>query len=382
MNTYTEINLNNLGKNAKVITEKYSEYKYFFAVLKSNAYGHGEKIVNCLIENGINYVAVSYISEALKIRKYNKEVPILLLQPINISELNIAKENNLTITVHNLNYLNELLKVDNSLKVHLKLDTGMNRLGFKDKSEVKKAVYKIKESNYILEGIYSHFATIGLFDKNYDNQVEMFKELTSLINLKEIPIVHFASSVILLSHPKLDFCNGARIGILLYGYNVCPTSSTIGLKNKLRNIRNKYYQKKYNISKTFCNVKIDVSPSMKLYTHILQIKTLNKGEKIGYGAYTSKEKMKIAILPIGYNNGIGQNKTYRYVIINDKKYEVVGSIGMNMMSIKIDDNVKIGDKVLIMGDSITLGEMSRFKNTSISKTLLDIGKNNPKKYIE
>ena len=382
MRTYVEINLNNLAHNAKVITSKYNDYKYFFAVLKSESYGHGERIVNSLTKNGINYIAVSYISEALKVREYNKDIPILLLQPIEINELEIAKKNNLTITIHDYDYLKEVLKKNEKIKVHLKLDTGMNRLGFKSKEKVKKAVEEINKSDYILEGIYSHFATIGLFDNNYDIQVQNFKNLTSLIDLKEIPIVHFASSVILLSHPKLDFCNGVRTGILLYGYNVCPQTSNIGLKNKLRNIRNKYYQKKYNISKTYTNVKIDVKPAMKMYTGILQIKDLKQGDKIGYGAYTAKKDMKIAILPIGYNNGIGKNNSYRYVIINDKKYEVIGSIGMNMMSIKIDKHVKINDKVLVMGDSITLGAMSRFKNASISETLLEIGKNNPKIYIE
>ena len=258
MNNNVIVDLNNIGHNARTITNTFKDYKYYIAVLKGNAYGHGMKIVNKIIENGFNYIAVFSLNEALEVRKYNKDIPVLLLCPISVNELEIAKNNNFTITVHDIDYLKELLKLDYKLKIHLKLDTGMNRLGFKDKAEVVYAVNAIKESNYVLEGIYSHFATIGLFDPYYDKQVNKFIELTSLLDLNEIPMIHFSSSVILLTHKKLDCVNALRCGILLYGYNVCPFISNSGIKNKLRNIRNKYYQKKYNLSKLSTNVNIDI----------------------------------------------------------------------------------------------------------------------------
>ena len=374
------VDLSNIGHNARVITNTYKDYKYYMAVLKGNAYGHGMKVVNKIIENGFNYIAVFSIKEALEIREYNKDIPILLLCPILIEELDIAKKNNLTITVNDINYLKELVKHDYKLKIHLKLDTGMNRLGFKDKAEVVYAVNSIKESNYILEGIYSHFSTIGLFDPYYDKQVRKFKELTSLLDLNEIPMIHFSSSVILLTHKKLECVNTLRCGILLYGYNVCPFISNKGLKNKLRNIRNRYYQKKYKLSKLTTNITIDVKPSMKFVTRILQIKNIRAGETIGYGAYQAKENMKIAILPIGYSNGIGKGK--RYVLINGNKYYSVGEIAMNMMAVAIDDRVSINDEVLVLGDNLTLGQVSGFNNASLSETLINIGNNNTIEYRE
>mgnify|MGYP004446287831 CR=1 FL=1 len=384
--TYVEINLDNLENNVKSIKEKYSNYKYHIAVIKSDAYGHGRYIVNSLYNSGINYVAVSYIGEALEIRKYNKEISILCLQPVDLDEILLAIDNNITVIVHDINYLDLLLKekFNGKLKIHLKIDSGMNRLGFKDKNEVKKAYELITSNdNFILEGIFTHFATIGVFDKHYDDQVNKFKEITSLIDLNEIPIVHLGSSVILLSHPKLDFCNAVRMGILLYGYNVSYSLSNNGLKNKLRNLRNRYYQKKYNISKTFSNVKIDLRPSMKMYTKIIQIKNVKMGEYIGYGACFKAEKdMIIAVLPIGYSNGIGKKNNGRYVLINSKKYYMVGQMAMNMMTIEIDNSVKINDKVLILGDNITLGQMSRFNDWSISETLLNIGNSNRRIYIK
>ena len=374
------VDLNNISNNARVITSTFKDYKYYMAVLKGNAYGHGMRVVNEIVENGFNYIAVFSLDEALEIRKYNKNIPVLLLCPISLSDLDIAKENNFTITVHNIDYLKQLLKLNYKLKIHLKLDTGMNRLGFKDKAEVVYAVNGIKESNYTLEGIYSHFATIGLFDPYYDRQVKKFKELTSLLDLSEIPMIHFSSSVILLTHKKLECVNTLRCGILLYGYNVCPFISNSGLKNKLRNIRNKYYQKKYNLSKLTTNVSIDVKPAMRFVTHILQIKEVKQGETIGYGALKVDKDTKVAILPIGYSNGIGKKK--RYVLINGNKYYSIGEIAMNMMMISIDDRVSIDDEVLILGDDLTLGKVSDFNNSTLSETLINIGNNNPITYKE
>lgn len=380
--TYLEINLDNISNNIKEIKKKY-DYKYYIGVVKSDAYGHGNYIVDELYKNGINYVAVSYLEEALNIRKLNKDINILCLQPISISEINTAIKNDITITIHDKDYFDQIYnKINDKIKVHLKIDSGMNRLGFKNKDDIKYTVDKIKTNkNIILEGIYTHFATIGLYDYHYDNQVEKFLELTSLINLKEIPIVHLGSSVILLTHKKLDFVNGIRTGIIMYGYNVSPIISKKGIKNKLRNIRNFIYKKRYNISETYTNVNLNLKPAMKLYTSIIQIKKVKKGEFIGYGAhYKAKENMTIGILPIGYNNGIGINK--RYVIINNVKYYSIGDIGMNMMSIKIDNNVNINDKVTILGDDISLGIFSRFNNDSLAVSLLNVGKGNKKSYIK
>jgi len=256
----------------------------------------------------------------------------------------------------------------------------MNRLGFKDKAEVVYAVNAIKESNYILEGIYSHFSTIGLFDPYYDRQVNKFKELTSLLDLNEIPIIHFSSSVIVLTHKKLECVNALRCGILLYGYNVCPFIYSNGLKNKLRILRNKYYQRKYNLSKLKTNVNIYVKPAMKFVTRILQIKDVKKGETIGYGAYKVEKDTKVAILPIGYSNGIGKKR--RYVLINGNKYYSIGEIAMNMMAISIDDKVKITDEVVVLGDELTLGKVSDFDNSTLSETLINIGNSNTIVYKE
>ena len=381
--TIVTINLKNLEENAKNICEKYKDYKYKIAVLKSNAYGHGYKIVNSIIKGGINAVAVSYISEAKEIRKLNKEIPIICMQPISLNDIDYASSENISVTIHSLDYLKKFnKKVKKNLCIHIKLDTGMNRLGFKDELSLKEAIDIINKNKLIeIEGVFTHFATTGIFDKLWDNQVEKFKSLTKDIDLSKIKMVHLYSSTSLLDHKKLPFANAFRVGIALYGYNVSPSFSKKGLKNKLRNIRNNYLRKKYNISPVNYDVDINLRRAMFMKTHLLDIKKVNAGEGIGYGGKKAETDEFVGILPIGYSNGIGTNPN-RFVLINGKRYNMVGSMSMNMMMIKVDETVSIDDEVVILGDEITLGVMSRFNGKQISETLLDIGNNNIKTYEE
>lgn len=380
-----KIDLNCLAKNARTITGRYSDYKYFIGVVKSDGYGHGMSIVNTLYENGINYFAVATLSEAEELRRHNKTVPLLLLEPINLESIDLAERLNCTLPVHELEYAKALvgLKREKPLNIHFQVDSGFNRLGFKDKVQLKEAFDIINESIYTPEGIYQHFATAGIFDPLWDGQVGRFLEITSLLDLEKIPIVHMGSGVSLLAHPKIPFANGARMGLVMYGYNIAPSSLKGGLKNKLRAVRNAYFRKKYNISETYCDVDIDLSPAMTLETRILQIKDVKKGETVGYNAaYMADEDIKIAVLAIGYNNGIGHKNLGRTVVINGKRYPVIGELGMNMIAVRADDSVKLSDTVTLLGNGITLGMFSRSADMGLGESLMSIGKNNQRVYVE
>lgn len=384
--TYVEVDLDNIGKNVKNIINKYNDYKYYIAMVKSNAYGHGMYIVNTLIENGINYLAVSSLEEAIMIRKYNKDIPVLCSEIIDLDSIEVAINNDVTLTICDLQYTKELLKFvkNKKIKIHIKIDTGMNRLGINNKEEFNKVYDILKNNKYIiLEGLYTHFATPGISDKFYDNQIDRFKEITSDIDLKSIPIIHMASSFILLSHPKIKFSNGCRIGTIIYGYDISLKSLNNSPKNILRKIRTNYLVKKYKISQTYKDIDINLNKCFKIKTNIMQIKEVKKGDKVGYGLlYTAKKDTKIATIPIGYDDGIGINHNGRYVLINNKKYNVVGEISMCMMNIEIDDSVKLNDEVIVVGDTITLGYIAQLNNTSFHNTLINIGKKLPKVYIK
>lgn len=382
--TYIEIDLDILRENTKTIIEKYNNYKYYFGVVKSNAYGHGEYIVNELVKGGINYLAVSYLEEAIKVREYNKDTPLLCFVPIDLNDLDLAIDNNVTLTISSYDYLKDLIKILNKkIKVHIKLDTGMNRLGIKNISEFDLIYKEIINNKYIeLEGIYTHLGTVGVHEKTYDNQIEKFKELTKNIDLNKIPIVHLTSSANLVSHEKIEFANGVRLGSILYGFNPTIRTSNKGIINKLKNIRNKYMQKKYNLSKVITNVNLNIKPAITMYTHILQIKEVKTGEYVGYGlSYKAKENIIIAIIPVGYNNGVGFGINNHYVIINNKKYYSIGQTSMNMMAIKIDKSVDLNDKVYIINDILSPKTLASFTNKLTIEILLMTGKSNTKRYI-
>lgn len=381
--TFIEINLDNIIKNVKNIIKKYPDYKYYIGMVKSNAYGHGMYVINEMINNGINYLAVSNLEDALDIRRFNKDIPVLCVEPIELDSIDVAIKNNVTITIHDIDYFKKINdQIKKKIKVHIKIDTGMNRLGIKDKDEFNEIVKLIKENdNIYLEGLFTHFATPGVNDKFYDNQISQFKYIISDIDLSKIDIIHLSSSFIMLAHPKIEIANGVRCGTILFGYDIAPKKLNNSPKNILRKIRNSYLIKKYNISKTYENVDIDLKPAFKVITNVIQVKKIKKHEKVGYGIlYEAQKDEIIATLPIGYDDGIGINHENRYVLINNKKYKAVGEISMCMMSVLVDESVKVGDSVTVMGDSITLGMMSRLNNTSIHNTLVNIGKVLPRIY--
>lgn len=260
----------------------------------------------------------------------------------------------------------------------------MNRLGFKEKEQLNEIYNELKnKENVEIEGVFTHFATLGINDKEWDNQLEKFKKITSDINLKEIPIVHLYKSAAFINHQKLDFANGIRLGIAMYGYYSEPKYNTKGIKNKLRAIKRKINKKKNNISKTTTKLPIELKPAFKMYTEIMQVKKIKKGEFVGYGAmYRAKQDEIIGIMPVGYDDGIFRKSTGRYVEINNKKYQIIGDVGMGMTAVKIDNTVNMYDKVTLIGDKIPLKYVANHNGTSIYETMCNIGKQIPRVYIK
>lgn len=356
--TYVEINEDILKKNTEEIIKKYNTYQYYFGVVKNNAYHHGIKIVNSLIEGGVNYLAVSSLEEAIEIRKYNVEIPILVLEPIDLEFVDDAINNKVTLTIESLEYLKALneIKLPYKLNVHLKIDSGMNRLGFKKRNEVTTAVSMINENkNIFLEGIYSHFATSGIQDVFYDKQVEAFLELTKDIVLKDIPIVHLDRSLTFVSHKKLPFVNGVRLGIVLYGFNGSRKASR-GLKAKLRKFKRNLYLKQHHISETYLENDLDVHTAFALYSTVFSLRKVMPGEVVGYNAsFKVKKEGYIATIPVGYADGV--TKEFGFVAIHNKRYPIVGD-AMDMIMALVDESVKCKDKVEIFGNTISIREVS------------------------
>lgn len=350
-NTYVQIDLQNIKENVQKIIKKYSNYKYYFGVVKADCYGHDDvKTVKAIIDGGCNYLCVATLEEALEIRKKIEDIPILCLGVILKDYIDICKTKNITVTIPSLEYVKKL-KNENieNLKVHIKINTGMNRLGIKESEELKE-VYKILEKKKAnIEGIYTHIYEANNKQK-YDIQIEKFEELLENIHKERIPIIHTSASEAMSNYNKIDDVNGCRLGIIMYGFTE---------------------NKELNLKSTF-----------SLKSQVIQINNLRPGETVGYnGKYIAKENEKIAVVSIGYADGILRKNTGRTVFINEKEYKIVGNICMDMLFLKIDDTVKLYDTVEILKDIEHIESVAKYLDTIPYEVMCSIGKRVPRKYI-
>lgn len=324
--TYEEINLKALESNVKSIISQSSKYKYHIGVVKANCYGLGLKCIKSIIKGGANYLAVSSLEEALSIRKITKE-KILILEPINPKYISLAKENNITLTISSLEYLNNVK--DQEFTCHIKINTGMNRLGINSKEEFDEVYNIIMNSNITLEGIYTHIYKAS-DSKCTNNQFKKFEYITSDIDLNTIPIVHIPNSETIFNYKKKPYINGCRMGIIMYGF-----SNDIKLNSVF-----------------------------SLISKVIEIKHIHSGDTVGYdGKYTASGDESIAVLPIGYADGILRHNSGRNVYINGKEYKIVGNICMDMLFVKVDDNVKVNDEAYIIKDNDHINQIASYLDT-------------------
>ena len=365
--TYVEIDCNKLENNIKEIKNKYNDYKYYIGVVKANCYGHGIESIKYLIKGGINYLATSSLEEALKIRKLYKDISILVLEPIHYEDILVATKNNIDITIDNKGLFDKLINNNINIRFHIKIDSGMNRFGFKDKNDVK---YVFDNSNECVKliGIYTQlYSGAG---NSLKKELEQFKDLTSLIDLNKIDMVHIDRSLTLEQHGKIEFANGIRLGILMYGFNKYryPLSWKRKLYNKIFRIKDNYKESILNLDTV-----------LKFYTEVIETKKVSSNEIIGYGGmYDNKSDVIVGILPYGFADYLFINKSYVY--INGKKYNIVVNY-MDVTSVIIDESVKVGDKVEIFGDNIGIRKASRLANANVYKTICSITNRVPRVYV-
>lgn len=347
--THALINLNNIESNIKKIIDKYNNFKYYFGVVKNDCYGHGNKSIKSLIKGGINYLVVATLEEAIEIRSIYKDIPILCLGIVKNKCLNLANDYNITITITSLDYLNTLnINELKKIKVHLKINTGMNRLGISSLKEFKSVLNILNNNHIFIEGIYSHIYNAKNI-KDTNKQYQLFENYLSLININNILIIHLQASDALCLYDKKPYINGVRLGIIMYGFTSDKTLKLLS--------------------------------TFKLYSDVVQINHLKKGDSIGYeGLYTAKEDEIIAVIEIGYADGIIRKNTGRYVYINNKKYQIVGNICMDMLFVKVDDTVKLLNKTEVLKDNTHIDEVADYLGTINYEIISLIGKRVPRYY--
>lgn len=327
---WAEINLDALGKNIDEI-QKFAPDKDIMAVVKANAYGHGVGLIAPeLYRKGITHFCVSNIGEAKELREILPEADILIFGCAEEEWFNDIVSLNLIQTVGDIEFANILDKwAENNnvkIRVHIKVDTGMTRIGVESDTELKE-ILSLKSLS--VEGVYTHFAcSDSLVPDDIDfteHQESLLRAVSAAAEEKNIPIYSQNSGGILY-HP--DFKGEIiRSGIITYG---CMPSTAEKLP-------------------------IPLTPVLTLKSQVCQVKKISSGRSIGYGrAFVSDKEMEIAVIPVGYADGYSRRLSgCGYVYINGKLCPVCGRVCMDQMMVDVTGaDVKAGDTAVLYSDSI------------------------------
>ena len=365
--TILEIDLYKLKNNVKLLCESYNDYKYKVANLKDNAYGMGFKIVKTLIQNGINYILVGPLKDAIDIRRFNNEINIIVGYYIDIEQIYDAISNNLIITIPSLEYLKKIteLNIRDDLKLQLLIDNGSNKMGLKNKLEVKEAINLIDDSEHlILDGIYTDLTSVGIEDDFYYKQVNNFYKIINDCLDKNI-IIHLNEPI--MYHQKLEYINGIRFDLSLIGIEENIED------NFITNMKIKNIQKRYN-DLQFTD--IDLKLIFTITSEVMDIGKVKKGDLIGRN-YIAKEDMDIAVIPVGHKDGI--TKAIKYVGINNYKRDIIADDIDHL--IVTGDDVKIHDKVYIVNEERGIYDFLTLLKTNRYYLMSVLNRNLRKKYI-
>jgi alanine racemase len=331
--TYAEIDLDAINHNLKQVRRQVGASPVVMAVVKANAYGHGmiPVAVSVLKEKTASYLGVAIVEEGVALRRSKIHAPVLVFTAPFESQLRLFVENNLESTISSFSTAQKLNRVAAAIGtkavVHVKLDTGMGRIGIAPKDAVSFISTLAKMENLFVKGLYTHFATSDEEDLSFARkQLLEFRHVIRALDAARIsvPLKHCANSGAILQLKGSQF-DMVRPGIMMYGYY--PSRET---------------------RKT-----LPLSPAMSIRARIGFLKTVERGTSISYGRrYFTKSKTTIASVTAGYADGISRRLTNQAnAIINGKKYPVVGTICMDQLMIDVGNRAtcKIGDVVTLMG---------------------------------
>ncbi len=363
--TYTEIDLSAISANFKAIKKRAGRSKVM-PILKANGYGHGlVKVAECLENLGADYLGVAVLEEGILLRESGIKSPILVLGGILGNQIPLFLKNDLTLTASSIEKLELIEKAAASLnikaKVHLKIDTGMERIGvhyYNANSFIEKA-FTFK--NIFVEGLFSHFADSASSDLSYSRlQLQRFNEAVDFAEKSgfEIPLKHISNSGGILQLPEADF-DLVRPGILLFG--VYPSDE---------------------VKRT-----ISVIPALSWKSRVVYFKVIKPNHPVGYGMqWKSSKQIRAVTVPVGYGDGYFRSMTERAeVLINGKRYPVIGRISMDQIVVNIgSDSAYNNDEVVLIGkqgkEEITVSDLSKWAGTVPYEILTNINTRVPRVY--
>ncbi|WP_019414609.1 alanine racemase [Paenisporosarcina sp. TG20] len=358
--TFAQVDLNSIKVNILNLKKHISSFVDVIAVVKANAYGHGDlEVSKAALETGVRMLAVATPDEAIRLRTNGIESPILVLGYSPPSFAVVASENDITLTVFQEEWFLHIQPLPRNLNVHIKIDTGMGRLGVITELQLKTLIQTIsKRSDVKIDGVFTHFATADEEDViQFTSQLDKFKRMLQLF--PERPrCIHTANSAAALIHAESLF-DAVRFGISMYGLSPSAFVSR--------------------------ELPFQLMQAMTLHTEVVHIKNVLAGSTISYGAtYTVSKDEWIATLPIGYADGMLRGLAGQEVLIQGKRMPIIGRICMDQCMIRLDRPVNIGEPVILIGrqgnEEITIEDWAQKLHTISYEVPCILTQRVPRKY--
>ncbi len=365
--SWVEIDLGALASNVRWIKSRAGDAA-LMAVVKANAYGHGAAAVaRTALQNGAEMLAVANMAEALELRQAGIGAPVLVLSYVPIQAIPTAIAHDLSLTLFDGDFARQCIAAaDGSrapLKVHVKVDTGMGRLGVNPQATPALCCQLRDAAGIRLEGLYTHFATADDDTSFMRVQLKIFKRVLSQLCSEGIRVkhIHAANSAALLNGGESYF-TVVRPGVLLYG--LAPMAGS-GIEAQLK-------------------------PVMSWKTQIAQVKTLPPGAPVGYGkAYRTRGHETLAVAPVGYADGLRRTPfSWREVLIHGLRAPVVGRVSMEKITINVSHiaGVQAGDEVLLLGrqgdDRISAEEIAGWIHSNNYEVVATVAPRVPRRYLD
>ncbi|WP_448912524.1 alanine racemase [Gemella sp.] len=364
--TKLKVNLDALLENYNK-SRDLNKQKVIIAVVKADSYGLGARVIaDYLYKNGVRHFATATLEEALELKDVIFDSMVLVLGVTNPQNVKYAVENNVSLTCPSKEWLEKCLEemesIKGKLKIHVKIDTGMGRIGISDKEELLSIDNLLTSEKIDFEGIFSHYSNADGGDNNYDDhQTKKFDDSIKLFKNKP-KYIHIGNSASTVKYSdRKDQYNMTRLGISLYG---CYPSENIEKLDK-----------------------IELDPVVSLVSKITHVKKISKGEKVGYGvSYEAKQDEYIATVPIGYADGILRRAQGFKIKVGTEDCEIVGRVCMDQLMVRCSENTKVGDDVLFFGENngqkISVDDFATYQDTISYEILCCINKRVPRIYYK
>ncbi|MCT2534960.1 alanine racemase [Aquibacillus koreensis] len=327
--SWIEVDLANIAYNVQQLKKRLSNQTNIYAVVKADGYGHGDvQVAKTALRAGASALAVALLDEAIRLREAGISAPILVMGWVRPEDTPLAAKHDISVTMFQVDWLNEVKSYDfeDKLKLHMKWDTGMGRIGIREEKELIEVLDALDDERLELEGVFTHFATADEAEVNYYNgQNDRFKQLLKVFQSRwdKRVIIHTGNSAASMRFPE-DMFHFVRFGISLYGLYPSPV-----VKQERP---------------------IDLKPALSLYSKITHVKNMKIGDSISYGAtYTTDGEEWIATVPLGYADGIRRKLQGQEVLVDGERVPIVGRICMDQFMVRLNKPCPVGTKVTIIG---------------------------------